>query len=300
MLTRHPSSLSLSHPRRSPPPRARTASLTPPSRLSLPSSSSLFLPSRRPPSTERTNRILRRASSSSSSTVARASLAPPLANAPRLPPRAPSRSHRALSHRARRRRSSFVAVVDASTECGRRPTFPTDHGEIRRGGRDGESRPVDETTRPTRRRADPAASSRCGAARVTQFTDHDSTRIVYRIEHTTRPSDANRCVRVVPAVRVDACEWENARMMRMRDASVARANGRHRRRGSVAFGSVRFGSTSVRFDVGSVPNRSRRRIRSRRIAIGDRTTPRDDRLASRRRTARARVDANERGERRER
>ena len=75
-------------------------------------------------------------------------------------------------------------------------------------------------------------------------------------------------------------------MMRMNDASVARANGRHRRRGSVAFdvGSVRFDVGSVRFDVGSVPDRSRRRIRSRRIAIGDRTTPRDDRLASRRRT----------------
>ena len=56
-------------------------------------------------------------------------------------------------------------------------------------------------------------------------------------------------------------------MMRMDDASVARANGRHRRRGSVAFGStsVRFGSTSVRFDVGSVPDRSRRRIRSRQL-----------------------------------
>ena len=122
--------------------------------------------------------------SSSSSTVARASLAS-LArrsnrstNAPRLPPRSLSLSPRPLPPRAS---STFVAVVDASTECGRRPTFPENRGEIRRGGRDGESRPVDGTTRPTRRRADPAASSR-PPARVTQFTDHDST---YRLSYST-------------------------------------------------------------------------------------------------------------------
>ena len=83
----------------------------------------------------------------------------------------------------------------------------------------------------------------------------------------------------------------------MNDASVARANGRHRRRGSVAFGSVRR-----RF--GSVPNRSLdRHSTSDSIASNcDRRSNHPEGRPFGIETEDASVDANanERGERRER